>query len=274
MLKNLKSWISEHWFIKAPRVRRAVTRVLEGDHDQTVEVLGTTLSVNTIKEHGYVRASRLCQKSSLLRDEVAVLLNLAFVMTTDDTFVDVGANVGFYTHTFGRLTTAFNGPKVYAFEPNPDTFARLKRSARAGVDTRNAGASDEKGRREFIAGAVSHVFTTTENTNRYHIKGPTQSLDVVRLDGSGIEGDSIVIKIDVEGQEMAVLRGATGLFEAGRVKAVYLDGYADPQVETFLQGFGFRLFEGRSLTSTSGRVFSLLALHPAKNPGLRTADSV
>ena len=36
-----------------------------------------------------------------------------------------------------------------------------------------------------------------------------------------------MIKVDVEGQEWAVLQGAEGLLIDGRVKAIYFDGYND-----------------------------------------------
>jgi len=102
-MKYSWNWLVDRFFIKQPRLRRAVTRVMEGDSDQSIEMFGTKLLVNTLKEHGYLRASRLCRKSSLLRDEIAILVNLAFVLSDNDTFVDIGANVGFYSHTMTRF---------------------------------------------------------------------------------------------------------------------------------------------------------------------------
>ena len=68
-----------------------------------------------------------------------------------------------------------------------------------------------------------------------------------RLDSLDLTGDSLILKIDVEGQELNVLNGATGLFAAGRVKAVFVDGYNDESVETFLRHYGFKLLDGVSL---------------------------
>jgi hypothetical protein len=73
-----------------------------------------------------------------------------------------------------------------------------------------------------------------------------------------ILGSSLVLKIDVEAHERQVLEGATGLFEAGRVKAVFLDDYADPAVPAFLTQRGFVLFDGRSLSP--GPASTLLAI--------------
>lgn len=73
-------WLLDRLFIKQPKFRRAVTRLVEGDSEKQIDVCGTKLIVNTIKEHGYLRASRLCQHSSLLRDELAVIINLALLL--------------------------------------------------------------------------------------------------------------------------------------------------------------------------------------------------
>lgn len=70
------------------------------------------------------------------------------------------------------------------------------------------------------------------------------------------------MKIDVEGQEFAVLNGAKLFFEQKRVKAVYLDGFKNERsVIDFLKGYGFSFFDGRTLEKTDGMsVFSLLAI--------------
>ena len=75
-----------------------------------------------------------------------------------------------------------------------------------------------------------------------------------------IKGNSLVLKIDVEGQEKQVLDGATDLFKSQRIKAVYLDGYKDNEVEVFLKNYGFILLDGKSLKPTTGGLFSLLAI--------------
>jgi hypothetical protein len=79
-----------------------------------------------------------------------------------------------------------------------------------------------------------------------------------------IDGESIILKIDVEGHEFAVLEGARQLFERSRVKAVYLDGYAERQkVEQFLRSFGFVFLNGRTSEAFEADGFSLLAINGA-----------
>lgn len=67
--------------------------------------------------------------------------------------------------------------------------------------------------------------------------------------------------MDVEGQEWAVLQGAADLFAAGRVKAVYLDGYEDkPAIEAFLRKNGFTFWDMPTLVRVDTCHFGLLAL--------------
>jgi hypothetical protein len=79
-----------------------------------------------------------------------------------------------------------------------------------------------------------------------------------------IAGDSLILKIDVEGHERQVLEGASGLFEARRVKAVYLDEYRDRGVVDFLRERGFTFYDGRTLEP--GVTDQLLALREGFPP--------
>ena len=260
----------DRFFFKQPWLRRFVTKTLEGDHDVRANVLGTSMCINTIKEHGYLRTSRLIASSCLLRDELPVIINLALLLERGDSFIDVGANVGVFVCTLARMKKIVGDTNFYAFEASPDTRARLRASAEPlGVVVHPFALSDHNGELKFVAGAVSNIFTTVENASAYNVASTMQSVPCRRLDSFDIEGDSIVLKIDVEGQEKEVLLGAKKLFEAGRVKAVYLDNYKDEAaVETFLRDHGFDFYEGRTLESVPGNTYSLLAVRKNHLPEL------
>ncbi len=254
-------YLIDRFFVKQPKLRRWVTRLLYGNREQDVELLGTTLRIHSIKENGYLRASRMTRGSSLLRDELAIIINLAAVLSDGDTFVDIGANVGIYSLTLARIHRIFPRSRFYAFEANPDTFSRLAVHAeKLGIQAHNVALADHSGSLEFVAGAVSHVFTTVENASAYNIPSDRLSVPCRRLDEIDIMGNSLVLKIDVEGQEKNVLDGAAGLFRERRIKAVYLDGYKDRDIETHLRDRGFTLLNGKTLEPTIGGIFSLLAL--------------
>ena len=46
-----------------------------------------------------------------------------------DVVLDIGANIGYYTLIFARIVG--EGGKVFAFEPDPDNFALLKKNVEA-----------------------------------------------------------------------------------------------------------------------------------------------
>jgi hypothetical protein len=73
----------------------------------------------------------------------------------------------------------------------------------------------------------------------------------------------LVIKIDVEGHELPVLKGASRLFAEQRVKVVYLDGYSSSEIPALLRDYGFEFFDGRTLERCPAGApdYSLLAVH-------------
>jgi len=255
-------------FVRRPNLRRFVTRLIEGNRELDISLLGAVIRIHSIKEHGYLRASRKIRNSSLLSDELPAIINLASILCDGDTFVDIGANVGIYSLTLARMNRVFSGIRFYAFEANPDTFSRLAVHAESlGVRAQNLAISDRNGSLDFVAGAVSHVFTTVDNATECSNMHERCSVPCRRLDSLDIEGDSLVLKIDVEGQEKNVLDGASELFCAGRIKAVYLDGYKNREIEGFLRQHGFAFFEGRTLEPVRGGVYSLLAVRSAPGTG-------
>jgi FkbM family methyltransferase len=258
------AWLLDKYFIKKPRLRRLVTKALWGDRDEMVNIMGTRLCANSVKENGYHRAQRLVATSSLWRDEAPVLLSLAALLRDGDTFVDAGANVGLYCTALARRTAGLLDVRFHAYEANPDTYRRLLESTR-GLDiaAHNLALSDHSGELQFVEGAVSHVFTTRENASAYNFVGHITSVRCERLDRQLISESSIVLKIDVEGQEMEVLEGARALFDSRRVRVVYCDGFKSNKVRTFLLEYGFRLLDGRTMAEAGPDVFSLLATNPA-----------
>ncbi len=267
---SIFSSILDRYFIKRPRFRQAVTRRLERDEDLDITLFGTFLRINSLKEHGYLRAARKVRRLSALNDEAGTLVTLSLLLCDGDTFVDVGANVGLFACTIARATSIWSNLRLYAFEANPDTCARLRESARdTKIKIDHVAISDRAGELEFIGGAVSHVFAESAHRNAYHFSGQSSvAVRCKRLDESDLKGNSIVLKIDVEGHEAKVLQGATRLFEEHRVKAVYIDGYNDEEVVHFLKRHGFLFFDGRTMRAATPPLFSLLAINPGKCGGV------
>ena len=253
----------DKYFIKKPLLRRVLTKLYYGDKDKTVEFFNTRLYINSIKENGYLRASNYALKSSVFKDEVPALINIASCISADTSFVDIGANVGLYSYSLSKFEKVYKDFKLYAFEANPDTFKRLSKTLeQTRVEIFNYALSDKDAQLEFAQGSVSHVFAEKSHRNSYHLKNSkTVKVNAKRLDQFSIIGNSIILKIDVEGHEYEVLEGARSFFEANRIKAVYLDGFKKKdQIITFLKSYGFKLFDGRTLEPEQVNNFSLLAL--------------
>ena len=138
------------------------------------------------------------------------------------TFVDVGANVGYYTALAAKLV----GPagRVIAFEPSPYAFERLSAMVSANrlrqVTVINAGLSDKAGRLNIYVGIGSHNHAPTmvahENASVHEVNVLTLDEEMDRLGIKRID----LMKVDVEGYEPKVLRGATRLLETMSISAI------------------------------------------------------
>jgi FkbM family methyltransferase len=145
--------------------------------------------------------------------EQAQLLAHRDLIPIGSTVVDVGANVGnhalFYsTHTYARL--------IYVFEPNPIAQSLLGRNVAANRNRRGAIRTDHV---RFAVGAsaerLSIVPAPANNLGGAVCEpwtgGEAIGVDCVALDAVALQGPVRFLKIDVEGMEMAVLRGAEKL---------------------------------------------------------------
>jgi FkbM family methyltransferase len=255
--RNMRAYALDQWFIKNPVLRRFVTRLIYSDKDVEVNLFGTRLNINSARENGYLRAFRRAEHSSLWRDEVGSLLSLFAVLRPGDLFLDVGANIGVFACTAARLP----GIEVMAFEAHPDTYTRLQANCQlAGVKAMRIAVSDVQGTMEFVDGAVSHVFAAAQHRNDYH-SGPTITVECVRLDDIVTSSKSIVLKMDVEDHECAVLRGAARLLDQGLVQAVLLDASAEAfKAAEMLVQRGFLRLDSRTFGEVNSSTPSFLML--------------
>jgi FkbM family methyltransferase len=163
---------------------------------------------------------------------------------------DVGANQGLYTVYFSRQ--AADG-RVYAFEPDPDLFAKLKentqRNNRGNVSLFNAAIASQPDKLSFRAGRFNR------GDNRI-VPNPTSpagtiEVDAIPLDHAIPERKLNLLKVDVQGFEVQVLRGAKGLLECNSDLLVLLEfwphglrlaGPGPEELLSILAQAGFSLF--------------------------------
>lgn len=164
-----------------------------------------------------------------------------------DLFVDVGANIGSYS-----LLAAATGARVVSFEPVPATFEALRDNIninlnRIGsqVDARNQAVGASVGKLTMIADQD----TMNKAVGASYYRGQTIEVPQTTLDDALKQsGAPKLIKIDVEGFETEVLRGAQAIMADEQVQAVVMElngsgsqyGFDENQVHQQMLAFGFR----------------------------------
>jgi FkbM family methyltransferase len=138
------------------------------------------------------------------QSDLAVLLHR--LLPSDAVVVDGGAHIGVLTVLMASL--APDG-EVHAFEPGPANFAYLVRNLAANCVTNATAQAVALYDRD---GETTFHFVETYPAGSYVGDGPGPTVPTVRLDtwarGRGLERLDL-LKLDVEGAELAVLDGAS-----------------------------------------------------------------
>jgi FkbM family methyltransferase len=136
-------------------------------------------------------------------------------LADDDVFVDVGANIGYYS----LLAAACVGPNgtVVAIEASPAVAAGLRANlianhAQKTVRVENKAASSTAGSLTTYAGPAHNVgMTTTVESHGLQAESSVEALPLTELLTTAEVAAARLIKIDVEGAEPDVVAGMRGL---------------------------------------------------------------
>jgi len=169
--------------------------------------------------------------------------------------IDIGANIGYYTILMSKLI----GPdkSVYAFEPQPGVVnslrANIKASGLLNVSVFPLALSDAAGSVGFhIPMEGSEAHGSIHANGRFEVMKivdvETQRLDdVLSQLGSPEIG---LIKMDAEGAELSILRGAAGLLSGPNKPVLIFEaneencqpfGYCVYDLLQYVRSFGYRL---------------------------------
>lgn len=151
----------------------------------------------------------------------------------DSVFVDIGANFGYYTCIAGKKIKKASGGKVFAFEANYRAYELLEKNIilnwldETAVKTFETALSDEEKVMEFSSYKYrfgGSGFRTHEDKDSMLNEVEILMIQTQKLDNC-IPDDQPVdfMKIDVEGAEFNVLKGATRIIRRNRDIRIILE---------------------------------------------------
>jgi FkbM family methyltransferase len=170
---------------------------------------------------------------------------IAHIVRPGMTVLDIGANLGYFTLLIARLTESTG--KVHAFEPNPEMFQRLEENVRFNpqlADGRIAchrlALGEKAAEAEFFCPVegregVGGLKDIQRAPLGKVIKVAVQTLDQFLAEHAVTRVD--FIKMDVEGGELGVLKGATRLLKDLR-PVILFEAYEDNTAH-----YNYRVFD-------------------------------
>lgn len=188
--------------------------------------------------------------------ELPMLQAMRGMLNEGDLVLDIGANIG--NHTF--YLAAVVGCRVVAFEPNSILASPLQASIalnglegrvslrRKGVGSAEAKAVFEESKPDNLGAQSLTLFEGAEPSD-----DDASAMDVVPLDSMKFEQPVRAIKIDVEGMELDVLKGAQRLIEKD-LPSLFIESHNEEQfllIHDFLEKWGYVYWRTFNATPTN-----------------------
>ena len=132
---------------------------------------------------------------------------------SDTVFVDVGANIGYFTVLAGLRIHAGGSGRVIAIEPNPECCALIERNlvinwSMCEIELHKVAAGAQAGASWLTypahRAANARLSVDSDEAGERGFRAPMQPLDALVPEGLAVD----ILKIDVEGHELSVFQGA------------------------------------------------------------------
>jgi FkbM family methyltransferase len=178
-------------------------------------------------------------------EEMGLVLH---ALRPDDVFVDVGANIGSYT----VIAAGAAGAHSVSFEPAPSTFAKLLDNIHLNdiglrVSARNMAVGSKSGSINFTTtlDCMNHVSPDSEEMDK------STMVPLVTLDDALAGSPVTVLKIDVEGFETEVIKGAAAAIRCDSLLVVIMEfngsgsryGFDEGELHQYMLDADFRLID-------------------------------
>lgn len=241
------------------------TRYLDWKHDGNFvvrEIHGSEMVLD-IRDEGINRDLLLYGTREKLSSErfINELREFATDVRRDITVLDVGANIGYFA--FLEANVLDDRAEIYAFEPHPDNLKQLEMGIELNdydtVHVEPYALGSEEGTVDLQVADVS-------NKHRMGgLPGLSADVDSITVDTSTVDGflaeqaidadDPVVIRIDVEGGEHAVFRGAEELLASDRPVLAFVElhrGLTEEMAEDILSALSEAGFSVRYVSDGWG----------------------
>lgn len=183
--------------------------------------------------------------------------------------LDIGAYSGLMSILAAK---AHRDNTVHLFEPLDSVMERANTNIRLNrlgprITRHNLAASDEEGSQDIFMYRNANFLSTGSSLTKKPDKEVilTKTIQRVSLDKSFAELAPKVVKIDVEGHELAVLRGMQGLIARHKPK-IMIEVWSDTRgdVLTFLRAQGYDLERVETVEATVNNYFAEPTGRPAQ----------
>jgi FkbM family methyltransferase len=221
-----------------------------GQHDATIThhwIPGKKVHLHRFRHKGYWFYGRAREEKTMRA--------FAALIAKGDTVIELGAHIGYISLYLADLVGA-NG-QVYVFEPSPDNLSYTRRNLKGepAVTLVEQAANDKVGVATFfVEGLTGQNSTLVENYSVFsenrdrafshedyrRIEVPTTTVDLFVAE-NGLEPS--FMKIDVEGAELACLRGSLETLKRFRPKLMVEVTHEQEAVLKLMTGLGYRIYD-------------------------------
>lgn len=175
-----------------------------------------------------------------------------YFLKSGDVVIDAGTNKGDFSLWASRLV----GPlgKVFAYEPEPENCKWIRKSITVNnymnIILRQAALGDDNGTTNLFLGFKSGWHSIIDKVGRPYMTGTKIQVPIVTLDKEmekyGIDKVKL-IKMDVQGAEIKILRGAKEILSRSDDIVLLIDLHPKEidvlEVGEILESYGFEIFK-------------------------------